>query len=100
MIFFVIVINLLITLINIYLAVKLLQLRRLLRKTTNILLHCEQKIQILLSSTPEIILQGQRNLDHLQQRYQLLQMQLQKIRKILAILSLIYRVSGYKPLVR
>lgn len=100
MIFFVVVINLLITLVNIYLAVKILQLRQLLVKTTNALLRCEQKIQVLLSSAPQIILKGQKNLDHLQKRYQLLQMQLQKIRKLLALLSLIYRVSGYRQSVR
>lgn len=100
MIFFVVVTNLLITLINIYLAVKILQLRQLLVKTTNALLSCEQRIEILLSPAPQIILKGQKNLDHLQQRYQLLQMQLEKIRRLLALLSLIYRVSGYRQSMR
>ena len=100
MIFLIIAINLLITLINIYLAVKMLQLRKILIKTTNILLRCERKIHILLSSTPQIILQSRNNLNSLQQRYYLLQVQIQKIRKVISILSLIYRISGYRQSVR
>ena len=91
MIFFVVVINLFITLVNIYLAVKIWQLRRQLKRTTKTLIRCEKRIHSVLSSAPQVILQKQKNIDNLGQGYQLLQLQLQKIRQLLWLLSLIYR---------
>ena len=100
MIFFVVVFNLFITLMNIYLTVKILQLRQQLKSTTNILIKCEKRIHSVLSSAPQFILQGQKNMNNLRQGYQLLQLQLQKIRQLLWLLSLIYRFSRYKQSVK
>ncbi|MDJ0687989.1 MAG: hypothetical protein QNJ41_05735 [Xenococcaceae cyanobacterium MO_188.B32] len=91
MIFFVVVTNLFITLVNIYLAVKIMQLTRQLKRTTNTLIKCEKRIHSVLSLAPQFILPGQKNIDNLRQGYQLLQLQLQKIRQLLWLLSLIYR---------
>ena len=91
MIFFVIIINLLITVVNIYLAVKILQLKKVLVRTTSALINCEQIIHSVLYSAPQSIFKGQKNLHHIRQQYQLLQLQLQKIRQFLLLLSLIYR---------
>ena len=91
MVFFVVVINLFITLVNIYLAVKIWQLTRQLKRTTKTLIKCEKRIHSVLSPAPQFILQGQKKIDNLRQGYQLLQLQLQKIRQLLWLLSLIYR---------
>ncbi len=100
MIFFVVIINLFITFINIYLAVKILQLRQILVKKTRILIRCEQRIHSVLSSAPQCILQGQKNIDHLYNRYQTLQLQVQKTHKLIAVVSLIYRFSPYRRSLR
>ena len=91
MIFSVVVINLFITLVNIYLAVKIWQLRRQLKRTTKTLIKCEKRIYLVLSPAPQFIVQGQKNIDNLRHSYQSLQFQLQKIRQLLWLLSLIYR---------
>ena len=96
MIFFVVIVNLFITSINIYLTVKILQLRQILVKKTKILIRCEQRIHSVLSSAPQCILQRQKNIDHLYHRYQKLQFNLQKTRKLIALVSLIYRFSPYR----
>lgn len=93
MIFFVVVVNLLITVVNIYLAVKICQLKQRLKRTTHILINCEKRIHLVLSPAPQLILRGQKNIDHLNKRYRLLQLQLQKIRQLLLLFSSIYRFS-------
>ena len=93
MVFFVVVFNLSIALVNIYLAVKILQLRRRLRRTTNTLIKCEKRIYFVLAPAPQVILRGKENIYHFNQRYQILHLQLQKIRQILLLLSSIYRLT-------
>ena len=91
MVFFVILVNLFITLFNIYLAIKIWQLRRTLMRITKTLSNCERKINFVLSSAPQAIFQKQKNLNYILQNYQLLQLQLQKISQLLWLLNLMYR---------
>lgn len=92
MIIFVIVVNLCITVVNFYLAVKIWQLRRWLICSSKTLVDCEHSIQNLLYFGTFISLQKQKNINDLRQRYQLLQLQWQKIRQILFLLNLAIRL--------
>lgn len=92
MIVFIIVLNLCITVINFYLAVKIWQLRRWLIWATKTLIDCEGSIQALLFFGQIILYQKQKNINDLRQRYQLLQLQWQRIKQILFLLNLTVRL--------
>ncbi len=92
MIVFVILVNLCITVVNFYLAVKIWQLRRWLICFNKSLVDCENSIQNILYFGTAILSQKQKNINNLRQRYQLLQLQWQKIRQILFLLNLTVRL--------
>ncbi|MBE9167515.1 hypothetical protein IQ238_08280 [Pleurocapsales cyanobacterium LEGE 06147] len=92
MIVFVIVVNLCITVVNFYLAVKIWQLRRWLICATKTLIDCEYSIQTLFYSGQTILDRKQKNINQLRQRYQILQLQWQRIRQILFLLNLTVRL--------
>jgi hypothetical protein len=91
MIIFVIIINFSITLINLYLAVKIWQLCKRLNLIANKLDNCEILIHSLLSSAPQVLLTAHHNIYHFRQKYQLLQLQLKQIQQIIILLNWLYQ---------
>lgn len=91
MIVIVIILNLIITIFNLYLAIKLWQLRKLLTLITSALINCENYLYYVFSVAPQILQKEQTNIYHFRQRYQLWQLQLQKIKQIIVILNWLYR---------
>jgi len=87
MIFLIIAVNLSITLLNIYIAIRILQLRILISRITNILINYERYFQVLLITAPKFINQGQNNIYHLRQRYQLLQLQINQIKQLIWVIN-------------
>ena len=78
MIILIIVTNILITLLNIYLAIKIWQLRQLIARITLLLINCEIYVRTLLRLAPPIIYQSQVNISLLRGKYQTIQSQIQK----------------------
>ena len=91
MIIVVVTLNLIITLFNFYLVFRLWQLKKLLGSISSILISCENYLYAVLFVTPQILQKEQTNIYHLRQRYQIWQLQLQKIRQIMILLSWLYR---------
>lgn len=92
MIVIVITLNLIITIFNFYLAVKLWQLRKLLALITSALINCENYLYYVFLITPQILQKEQTNIYHFRQRYQLWQLQLQKIKQMIVLLNWLYRI--------
>lgn len=92
MIIIVITLNLIITIFNLYLVVKLWQLRKLLALITKALINCENYLYYVLLITPKVLQKEQNNIYHWRQNYQLWQLQLQKIKQIITLLNLLYRI--------
>ena len=92
MIIIVITLNLIITIFNLYLVVKLWQLRKLLALITKALINCENYLYYVLLITPQIIQKEQNNIYHWRQSYRLWQLQLQKIKQIITLLNWLYRI--------
>jgi len=89
MLVFAIVCNLLITLINSLVALKIWKLRRVLAKVTEILDLLERTAYYLLYFAPIVITPGQKNARNLKQKYRQLQYQLRLLKQILRLLTLI-----------
>ncbi len=87
MIFLIIAVNLSITLLNIYIALRILQLRGLISRITAILINYEKYFSVLLKSAPEVINQGQTNIYHVRQRYQLLQRRTIQVRQLIWLIN-------------
>ncbi len=92
MIILIIVTNILITLLNIYLAIKIWQLRQLIARITLLLINCEIYVRTLLYITPPIIYQSKSNIHLLRRRYQAIQLQIKKIQQIILLLNWSYRL--------
>lgn len=92
MIFFVVTVNLLVAMFNIYLAFRVWQLRKIIALITAIITNCEIYLNYVLSNAPSIIKQRQENIYQFRQRYQLLQLQIQQIRQIIIVISWMYRI--------
>lgn len=96
MVILIVTINLFITLLNIYIAIKIWQLRQIIAKITTIVLNCDLYFYALLHNTPQLIYQGKDKIQNLKIQYQTLQLQLQQIRQILLLLNWSYRLwRGY-----
>jgi len=91
MIFLIVAVNLIITLLNIYIAIKIWQLRILISRITDILVNYEGYFSFVLKVTPEVIYQGRNNTYLFRQRYQLLKLQISKIRQLVWFLNWSYR---------
>ncbi|GAB4233270.1 MAG: hypothetical protein Kow0049_16600 [Stanieria sp.] len=91
MFIFTIIVNFIITLLNLYLAVKIWQLRQKLSLITQELNKCEILIHSLLVTTPNFLIQNKNNLYHFRQKYQLLQLQLKQTQQIIIVLNWLYR---------
>ena len=92
MIVIVITLNLTIAIFNLYLVVKLWQLRKLLILITKAIINCENYLYYVLLITPQILQKEQANIYHWRQNYQLWQLQLQKIKQIITLLNWLYRI--------
>ncbi|MBE9048005.1 hypothetical protein IQ255_27030 [Pleurocapsales cyanobacterium LEGE 10410] len=92
MIFLIVAINLLITLLNIYIAIRIWQLRLLVARITSILNNYESYFRALLRIAPKIIYRGQNNIEQVRLRYQLWQWQMIKIKQLIWLLNQSYRI--------
>lgn len=91
MIYLIVAINLSITLLNIYIAIRIWQLRLLIIRITAILINYESYFNVLLQAAPTVIYRGQNSIYQIRQRYQLLQFQITKIRQLIWLLTWSYR---------
>lgn len=95
MIYLIVAINLSITLLNIYIAIRIWQLRILIARITKILSNYEYYFSLVLPLTPIIIYQGQNQIGQTRQRYQLLQLRVNSIKQLIWLLNWSYR-TWYK----
>ena len=91
MIIVVIVLNSLITVFNLYLAIKLWQFCKLLGLITTTISSCENYLHAVLLITPQLLQKNQNNIYLFRQQYSLLTLQLQKIKQIIVLLNWCYR---------
>ncbi len=91
MIIVVIVLNSLITVFNLYLAIKLWQFCKLLGLITSAISSCENYLHAVLLITPQLLQKNQNNIYLFRQQYSLLTLQLQKIKQIIVLLNWCYR---------
>ncbi|MEA5533158.1 hypothetical protein [Crocosphaera sp. XPORK-15E] len=96
MLLFVILFNLVLTLINFYLVWQLGKLSHLLQKVTYRLTILEQRIHVIFYTAPEIILRGQEGTNHLRKSYQSLNIQLIKLQQIISLLNFLLRILPQK----
>lgn len=92
MIFLIIAVNLSITLLNIYIAIRIWQLRLLITRITAILLNYERYFSVLLKTAPEVISQGRNNIYHVRQRYQLLQLRTTQIKQLIWLINQSFQI--------
>ncbi|NJP09868.1 MAG: hypothetical protein HC866_10595 [Leptolyngbyaceae cyanobacterium RU_5_1] len=88
MVIFVVITNVLIGLVCLFIAWKVGQFRRTLARATDTLLSVEQAIHHVLYPAPDAIRKGQVGTNQLRQRYQQLGLQLERVQRILSLLSL------------
>jgi hypothetical protein len=91
MIIVVVTLNLIIATFNLYLAIKLWQLRKLFSLITSALISCDNYLKYVLILSPQLLIKGQINIYQFRKRYQLWQLQLQKIQQIIILLNWMYR---------
>jgi hypothetical protein len=92
MITFTIIFNLFITIINIYLALKIWKVRQVLVQVTDALQKSEVNARVLCRLTPRLLVRQQKNLAYCRERYQTLELQIEQIRKILILLIWLFKV--------
>ena len=83
----IIVINVLIASILLYVARRLWLLRQKLQRVNNKLIAINRRTQAALAGTPNAIYKGQMGLSQLKQRNEPLQVQIQRVRQVLSLLS-------------
>lgn len=83
----IIIINVLIALSLLYTARRLWLLRRRFQRLNNILIAVNRSAGAALAGTPNAIYKGQRGFYQLKQRNEPLQVQLQRVRQVLSLLS-------------
>lgn len=88
----IITINLSITLLNIYLAIKIWQLRQILSGITLFLISCENYLQVLFCLAPQAIYRGKSKIIDFKQNYQLLQLRWQQTKQIILLINWSYRI--------
>ena len=92
MLFLIIAVNLSISLLNLYIAIRIWQLRVLTTRIAAILNNYERYFNLVLSVAPQVIYRGQNNIYLTRQRYQLLQLRAAQIRQLIFLLNQSYRV--------
>ncbi len=85
----VVIFNVLLSLLCLYVAWQVWNLRRTLAATAAVLTDAERNTHAVLYGAPMAISQGQLGVHGLRDRYQQLELQLQKLRQVLAVLALI-----------
>lgn len=93
MIFLIIIASLLLTLLNIYLVIKIWQFRTKMAAISYNLVNYEFDLKSQLTKTTQILNQQQVNIKYARQEYQLVKLKLRKIRQYLILLSWLYRIS-------
>ncbi|MEA5510051.1 hypothetical protein VB715_09770 [Crocosphaera sp. UHCC 0190] len=96
MLLFVILFNLVLTLINFYLVWQLRKLSHFLQKFTYQLTRLEQRIHVIFHPAPEIILKGQEGTIYLKKRYQSLKIKLLRLQQALSVLNFLLRILPQK----
>ena len=92
MIFLIIAVNLSITLLNIYIAIRIWQLRIIIARITTILINYESYFSVILQAAPQVMYRGQQHIIQGRQQYQLLQLQAAKIRQLFWLLNQSYQI--------
>lgn len=92
MLIFVISCNLALTTLNLYIALRLWQLRRTLIKVTRTLTYVERRIDRVLYTAPEFVIKGQQGTYALRLYYQQLGFQLEQLQKLVNVVNLGLRV--------
>jgi hypothetical protein len=90
MLIFVVTCNILISLINLWIVLKIRRWRRILANVAHTLTQFEQQTHRVLAPAPDVITKGQIGTHDLRQRTLILEVQLQQIQQILALLGLVY----------
>jgi hypothetical protein len=91
MIYLIIAINLAITLLNIYIVIRIWQFKLFVARISTLFRNYERYFNILLNFAPEFIYQKQSNIYQVRQRYQLLQLQIAKARQLIWLLNWSYQ---------
>jgi hypothetical protein len=92
MLIFVIIFNLALSLLNLYLAIRLWQLRRVLARVTRTLTLVERRIHKIFYPAPEILLKGQQGTYALRLRYQKWLLHLERMGQVSSVISLGVRI--------
>lgn len=92
MLFLIIAVNLSISLLNLYIAIRIWQLRILTTRINAILINYERYFNFVLSVAPQVIYRGQNNIYLTRQRYQLLQLRVAQLRQLILLLNQSYRI--------
>lgn len=87
MLIFVIACNLVLTLLNLYIAVRLWRLRRTLIRVTRILRYVENRIERIFAPAPEFLLKGKQQTYSLRLYYQHLGFQLEQLQKLVSLIN-------------
>ncbi len=88
MITLVVIFNLLITLVNLFLAWRIWQLGRWLANLADTLTKVEHSTHLVLCSAPEVILKPGRDADHLRGYYRRAYLQMQRGKQVLTLFNL------------
>jgi hypothetical protein len=91
MIYLIIAINLAITLLNIYLAIRIWQFKLFVSRISLLFSNYERYFHILLNFAPKTIYQRQGNIYQVRQRYQILQLQITKAKQLIRLLNWSYQ---------
>lgn len=88
----VVAINTLIALINFYIAWRVWKLRQILARAANAILTAERGTHNVLYNAPNAISKGQKGVSVLRERYQVLEIQIQRVQQIIGLLALLGKV--------
>ena len=92
MVILVVISNLIIALINFWLAWQIWKLRKSLIRWRKTLIKCERNSHRLFYPAPEIITQGEDKVHRLRANLRKLQLQVEQLQKLVRILALGYRI--------
>ena len=92
MIFLIIAVNLTITLLNIYIAIRIWQLRILTSRIAVILINYEAYFNVLLGAAPQVLNHGKNSVSQIRHRYQLLQLQTARLKQLIWLINRSYRI--------
>ena len=90
MIYLIVAINFSISLLNIYIAIRVWQLGLLVGRINTIIINYESYFTLVLKLAPVVIDRGQNNIHLVRQRYQLLQMQIANLKQLIWLINWSY----------